>query len=126
MTKDALASGSVGVGINESADCGIVITGLEVVEAGISIVVVAAVAQGIDFSDVRIIAVAMVRSCNNLAVGVILVAGDNIPVGVDDLHHIALQVSDVVIGSAVVLQRIGNTAGIVEEIEGIVAVGLPQ
>ena len=92
---------------------------MEVIEAGFSIVVVAAVAQGVDLRQGAFCG-------NDLAVGVVFVAGDNISVGIDDLHHIALQVGDVVIGGAVVLYRIGNAAGIVEEIEGVAAVGLPQ
>ena len=80
VAEDALASTGVGVGIDESAQFWIVISTLEIIEAGFSIVVVAAVAQGVDFCDVRIIAVAMVRSFNNLTVGVVFVAGLHISV----------------------------------------------
>ena len=41
IAQDTLAGGGVGVGIEESADLGIVITGLEVVEPGLSVVNVA-------------------------------------------------------------------------------------
>ena len=80
MTDNPLTGAGIFVRIDKSADLGIVISALEVIEAGFSIVVVAAVAQGVDFCDVRIIAVAMVRSFNNLTVGVVFVAGLHISV----------------------------------------------
>ena len=42
ITEDALTCGNEGVGVDKSADCGVVITGLQVIEAGISVVLVAA------------------------------------------------------------------------------------
>ena len=41
MAEDSLAGGGVGVGVYEAAGGGAVITGLEVVEAGFVVVVVA-------------------------------------------------------------------------------------
>ena len=42
MTQHALAGGGIGVGVDESADAGIVIPGLEIVEPGLSVVGIAA------------------------------------------------------------------------------------
>ena len=42
ITEDALTCGNEGVGVDETADCGVVITGLQVIEAGIGVVLVAA------------------------------------------------------------------------------------
>lgn len=43
--------GSEGVGVNEPADGRVIIAALEVVEAGLGVVVIATVAQGIDVPD---------------------------------------------------------------------------
>ena len=43
--------GSEGVGVNEPADGKVVVPALEVVEAGLGVVVIAAVAQGVDVPD---------------------------------------------------------------------------
>ena len=42
MAQSALAGRGIGVGIDESADAGIVVTGLEIVERGLGVVVLAA------------------------------------------------------------------------------------
>ena len=41
-----------GIRIDEAAHCGVIITGLQVIEAGFGIVVVATVAEGVDMRDV--------------------------------------------------------------------------
>ena len=41
IAEDALAGGGVGVGVDESADTGIIVTRLEIVEPGLNIVYVA-------------------------------------------------------------------------------------
>ena len=43
--------GGEGVGVNEPADGRVIVAALEVVEAGLGIVVIAAVAQGVDVPD---------------------------------------------------------------------------
>ena len=42
IAKDALAGGDEGDSVDKSADCGVVITGLQVIEPGIGVVLVAA------------------------------------------------------------------------------------
>ena len=45
MAEDALTGGGVGVGVDESADGGIVVAGLEVVESGLLVRVIALMAK---------------------------------------------------------------------------------
>ena len=47
MANNALAGGGVGVGVQEAAKLGVVVAGLEVVQTGIGVIVVGAVAQGV-------------------------------------------------------------------------------
>ena len=51
MAQEALAGGSEGVGIEESANRRVVISALEVIEPGLGIVVIAAVTEGVDGSQ---------------------------------------------------------------------------
>ena len=94
MTEDALAGGSVSIGAYESTCLGIVITGLQVIEPGFIIVVIAAVAQGVDACHAA-------RRVNDLAVGVIFVGCYGHAVTVNQTNHIALEIEDVVIIGAV-------------------------
>ena len=50
MAEDALAGGGVGVCVDESADGGVVITGLEVIEPGFLLRVIALMAKSGAFS----------------------------------------------------------------------------
>ena len=59
IAQQALSGGGKGIGIDESAEAGIVIAGLEVVQAGFGVPDIATVAQGIIEAD-----------------GVLLAAGD--------------------------------------------------
>ena len=47
IAKDALASGSVGIGVDESAQVGIVVTGLQIEEFYLSVVNISTIAQGV-------------------------------------------------------------------------------
>ena len=49
IAQDTLAGGGVSIGIDESAQFGIVITGLEVVEGGFNVLGLSAVVYYIDF-----------------------------------------------------------------------------
>ena len=62
----------------------------------------------------------------DLAVGVIFIAGHHVAFRIHQLHHVALQVGDVVVGHAVSLHGVGIAIGIVEEIRGDSARCLPQ
>ena len=59
-----------------------------------------------------------------LAVGVVGVADHGGAGGVYDVEDVALEVGDVVVEGAVVLQGVGIAAGIVEEVQGVSAAGL--
>ena len=48
MSQDALSCGSIPIRIEEAASGGVVISALQVIEAGFGVVVVAAVAEGIN------------------------------------------------------------------------------
>ena len=81
--------------------------------------IVSSVAQGVDACQVA-------GGGNDVAVGVVLIAGHHCAAGIDQLHYIALEVGDVVVHGAVVLQGEGRSAGIVEEVQGVGAVGFPE
>lgn len=46
-------------------------------------------------------------------------------VAVHDVKHIALEIGHIVVGSTIILQCVGVTAFVVEEVQGVGAVGLP-
>ena len=112
MPQEALTGGGVGVGVDESADGGVVVAGLEVIEPGFGVVDVAAVAQGIDFCQGA-------GSGQDLAVGIVGVGGYDLLIAVQDRQNIALEVGDIVVGGAIIGQGVGVTAFIVEEVQGV-------
>ena len=77
----------VAVRIDESPDCGVVITGLEVIEAAFGIVVIATVTK-------RILLGQFTGGGQDLAVRVIGVTRYGIAAGVHQAHDIALQVGE--------------------------------
>ena len=44
-----MTSGGIGIRVDESTDCGIVVTALEVIEPSLSVVIIATVAQRVHF-----------------------------------------------------------------------------
>lgn len=119
MTNDSLPSAGITIRIDESADVGVVIAGLQIIELGIGIVVITTVAQGVDGSH---------TSCGgeNLAIGVIFVAGNCRAAGIDQADDITLEVENVVINCAVVVQGIGPSVRVVEKVENCVVVIFPH
>ena len=99
----------VAVRIDESPDCGVVITRQEVIEAAFGIVVVATVAE-------RVLLRQGAGGGQDLAVGVVGITCYGIAAGVHQAHDIALQVRDVIVGGSVHLHGIGFTGVIVEEV----------
>ena len=89
IAEDALAGGGKGVGIEESACCGVVIAGLAVVQLGVGIVDVAAVAEGVLDTE---------GTCHgsgdtqNVTPGVVGVLNNGSTGGIQDGSHIALKV----------------------------------
>ena len=51
MAKHPLTSTEISVGVNEPADGRVIIAALEIVEAGLGVIVIAAVAQGVEVGD---------------------------------------------------------------------------
>ena len=108
MPEEALAGAGVGVRINEPFQLGIIIPGLEVIEAGVVVLVVAPVAEGVHEGDeVRgrgvgnQIAVG-IPDRRHLAPGVVLIGGYDLRPGAVGVplvkpHNVALQVFGVII-----------------------------
>ena len=63
---------------------------------------------------------------NDLAVGVILIAGNQGAAGIYHVDHIALEIQDVVIPCAVVLHGIGPSSIVVDEVQRDTVARLPQ
>ena len=51
IPEEALTGAGVAVGVEEALDDGVIVSALEIIEAGLGVVVVSAVAQGIPASD---------------------------------------------------------------------------
>ena len=119
MPQDALPCRGVAICIYKSANGGVVISALQVVEAGLGVVVVAAVAEGVGVCQGA-------GGGEDFAVGVVGVGGCGAAFFVYEAQHIALEVGDVVVHRVVNLQRKGIATLVVEEVEGGVAVGLPE
>ena len=119
-----MTSRSKCIRVDEPSGLGIIIPGLEVIQVTLLVVYVATVAQGVDHAEGI-----SKRSggAQNVAVGVIFVAHNNCARSVHDGHYVTLEVCNVVVHRAVVLQRIGLSASGVEKIQrGATAECLPQ
>ena len=114
IAEEALAGGGVGVGVDESADGGVVVAGLEVIEPGFGVVDIAAVAQGIDLCQGA-------GGGQDLAVGIVRVGRYYLLIAVQDRQNIALEISDKIVGGAIIGQGVGVTAFVVEEVQGVAA-----
>ena len=120
----ALAGGDVGVAIEESSDFGVIVTGVEVVEAGFGIVVVTSITEGVIIGD---IGGKPGETCRyrggDSAPGIVLVADEDCAVSVYDCRHVALEILHVVEGSACgthLHRDVGDGAGfIVAVVEGV-------
>ena len=121
--EDALAGGGIGVGVEEAAQLGVVVAGLEVVQTGIGIVIIGSVAKRVIRAQG---ACQGAGGAEHLAVGAVGIADDRGTGGVYDVQDIALEVRDVIVQGAIILDGIGRAHGIVEEIQSIAAPGLPH
>ena len=108
MPEEALAGAGVGVRVNEPFQLGVVVPGLEVIEAGVVILVVAPVAEGVHEGDevgARGIGNQIpvgVPDCRHLAPGVVLVGRNDLRPGAVRVpfvkaHNVALQVLRVIV-----------------------------
>ena len=140
-SNKALASACVAIRIDEPSDCRVVVSALEIIEAGFVIVIVAAIAKGVEICKggagglfVDEVIAAAVEDAGQFSprvvgvggVGFLCVAGD-VAVGIldrngaENLHHVALlvqRVEVVGVGCAVVfgeLEAKGAALGVVGE-----------
>ena len=101
------------VGIDKPAGVGIIVAGLQVVEPCLGVVVVAAIPQRVDFRHGA-------GSGQDFAIGIIRVCRYLVAIAIDQVHHIPLQVGDVVVGSGggtvVVNQGIGIPDVVIPEV----------
>lgn len=119
VPNNALSSRSVAIRIDKPPHHGIIVSTLQVVHFQFCIVVIATIAQGVDLGHGA--------GCGeDIAVGIIRI-GCNCGTGsIHQIHYIALQVGDVIVGSTVVLQGIGVSVCIIGEIQDIAVIGFPQ
>ena len=116
-TKQSLPGGGIAVRIHKPSCGGVIIAGLEVIEAAFGIIVVATVTKRVLFSQGA-------GGCEELAVGVVGITRHGIAAGIHQAHDIALQICDVIIGRAIDLHSVGLAGRIVEEVVGFrLAVG---
>jgi len=92
-----LTSGSKAVRVEETLDSGVIISALEIIEAGFRIVVVAPVAQGVLGGDGGVIALGR-GDAEEIAPGIVGILRDGLVGAVKQLHHVALTVDHIVIG----------------------------
>ena len=118
-----MAGGGVGVGVEEAAQLGVVVAGLEVVQTGVDVIIIRSVAQGVIRSQG---ACQGAGGAEHLAVGTVGVTDNGGAGGIYDVQDIALEIGDVIVQGAVVLDGIGGTHSIVEEVQGVAAIGFPQ
>ena len=101
----ALSCAFVAVSVDEPMVCGVVVAALEVIEAGFGVVVVAAIAEGVD-------ACHGAGGCQDFAPGVIGIGRIGCAVGVDELDHISLQIEDIIVGrKAAAIGRVPECKG---------------
>ena len=81
--QHALTGGGIAIRIDKPADLRIIVAALEIVEPGVAVVVITAVAQRVDFRHGA-------RGRHDIAIGIILIAGNHSAAAVDKMHHIAL------------------------------------
>ena len=120
VPQEALAGAGVAVSVEESAEGGVVISGLQVIEARFGVVVVTAVAQGVDGCQAA-------GGGQGAAVGVVGVAGHCGTGGIDQMDDVALQVQNIVVGRGNrcaacgrgQIQQVRTSVRIVEEVQGI-------
>ena len=93
MAKHPLTSTEISVGVNEPADGRVIIAALEIVEAGLGVVVIAAVAQGVEVADRRVAAVVH----RAITPGIIVVGRSEFAARIEDGGHVALHIEDVVV-----------------------------
>ena len=117
VSNESLTGGRIRISVNKSSCSGIIIAGLEVIEAALFVVVVSTVTE-------RVFLGQDTGSGQDLAVGVVSIGGNGIATGIHHAHDITLQIRDVIIGYAIDLHSIRLAGVVVEEVVGFrLAVG---
>ena len=111
-----LPSGGIRIRIDEPPDLWIVISGLQIVHLQLGVVVIAAVPQGVEICHGT-------SGGNNVAIRIILIAGNDTSIRVHQIQHIALKVGDIVVDRVSSLQCVGIPAGIIEEVQSVAVRG---
>ena len=112
MTNKSLPRGGKSIRIHKPSCSGVIIAGLEVIEAAFRIVVVATVTKWVFLGQGA-------GGGQDLAVGVISVGCDGVAAGVHQAHDVTLQVGDVIVGGSVHLHGVGFSGIVVEEVMGL-------
>ena len=125
--------GGEGVGVNEPADGRVIVAALEVVEAGLGIVVIAAVAQGVDVGDAGGISEDFRTAVVHCAVApcIIVVERDHSARRIKDGRHVTLCVDKVIVQlrrrPVLIDHREGLAAVVIDELKSVViAPSLPH
>ena len=117
MTEQSLTGRNIAVRGYESSDVGIVVSGVEIVPAGLDVEVIAAVAERVDIGDmIRVvghIVPAAVRYAYMLTPCVVRVLRHKYSGSVSDAHNVPLQVLVVPVLRSVVLKTYHAAGGIV-------------
>ena len=112
IPNNTLPSGSIAIRIDKPPHHRVIVSALEVIEPGFLVVHVSTVAQGVDACQGS-------RCRDDLAIGIVVIAGRHRTAGVHNAHYVALEIGDVIVHRAVVLHGVGCTIGIIEEVNGI-------
>lgn len=108
MPEEALAGAGVGVRIDKPLQLGVIIPALEVIEAGVVVLVIAPVAEGVHEGDevgargIGNQSAVGIPDCRHLAPGVVLIGGNDLRAGAVGIplvkpHNVALQVLRVIV-----------------------------
>ena len=126
MAKHPLTSTEISVGVNEPADGRVIVAALEVVEAGLGVIVIAAVAQGVEVGDAGGIGEDFRTAVIHRAVApcIIVVGCSDLAARIEDGGHIALRVEDVVIELRCLAVLVDHgerlVAVVIDELEGVI------
>ena len=112
IAEDALSSRSEGVGIEESTQCGVIISGLAVIQPGFFIVHVSTITQGIISGEL------VIGGIGDVAPGIVIIGCIAVAVAVNQTSDIALCIQHIVQNPGVVLHREGPSILVVEEVHG--------
>ena len=96
--QNSLSGRHKGIRVEESADDGVIVAGLAIIKFDVVVVVVTTVADGVLFGYGSGVAYRGSRGGEQLAVGIISIAGNRRAGGVDDSNNVTLQIEDIIAG----------------------------